>query len=154
MVDTFRSVGETLATLAAWTLVAGALLRYFLLEWIKKREQFERDMVADLKAIGVRMTGMSDAHDKAIEFVRSEGAAARDNLRKEGESTHRTLRDHVDHEDKILRDRYHEVDTRTQVLANVIGSMREELRVVAESQKDVVTALGVVNVTLATLKKV
>jgi hypothetical protein len=115
MPEHLRSVAETLAVLAGWTVFAGAILRYFLLRWVQQREEFEK-----------WCRDGSGALNERIENYRRESVDARDVLRR-----------HVDHEDGVIRERNHDLAGKLGVLTNEQANLKNDILVAIEANKEV-----------------
>ena len=140
MIDSLGSVAELAGTIVLGTVFGGAITRFLVNKWLKDREDFERTVVGDLKALNKSITEAREYTDHEIDMARTENLAARG-----------VLRGHVDAENLILRDRWHAVDTLTQVWVNNIALMREELKGVVAGQAGLVEAMHELDKTISRL---
>lgn len=129
---------ERAATIILSIFAGGGITRFLVNKWLKDREDFERTVMVDMKALSKSITEAREYTDHEVAVVRTEGATARG-----------VLRDHVDREDHILRERTHAVDTLTQIVVNNITLMREELKGVVAGQAGLVEAMHELDKTIS-----
>lgn len=142
MVENFREAVVFATTVGAGVVFGGYVLRHFGLKWIKDREEFERRVNNDFKAA-------VDSANGRMDMIRSEGLEARDSLRKEAEVTHRAERERTDYEIKILRDRWHALDTLTQRLVDRITIVDDSVKKLTVGQEALTAAIHGMDLTIA-----
>jgi hypothetical protein len=136
--DSLGSAAQIAGVAALGTAFGGAITRFLVNKWLKDRENFEASVMAELKALSKANSDAREYTDHEVEGLRKHERAARD-----------VLLGHVDAEVKILRDRWHAVDTLTQVWVNNIALMRVEIKSVVEGQVSLERALHEMDKTIS-----
>lgn len=122
---TLPDAAQTAISIGVGIVFGGTIIRFLVSKWLKDREDFEKGVQAEFRALNVAIQEAKGYADRGDRAIREEGIAARDAMVKGAE-----------HEFKILRDRWHALDTLTQVLVNNIGLMREEIKEIAQGQRE------------------
>lgn len=136
--DSLGSVAELAGTIALGTAFGGAITRFLVNKWLKDRETFEVTVLSELKAL---LKSIIEAREYTDHEV--------DGLRKHEQTARAVLLDHVDAENTIGRNRWHAVDTLTQIWVNNIGLMREEIKGVVAGQAGLVEAIHEIDKTIS-----